>query len=92
MWGGRRLQLSLAAVGCNQFSLIKAVVGGIVQHCVQSGRVFLFDFFSPNSHSLVQCAHFGVLLFPSAAPIPAHPGAVAAGHWALRGTAERGGE
>lgn len=51
-----------------------------------------FSFFSPNPDSLARCAHVSVSLFPSAAPIPPHLGIMAAGHRALRGTAECGGE
>lgn len=42
------VQNCLAVVGCNQFSLVKAVVGGIGQCCVQSGSSLPFIFF-PDS-------------------------------------------
>lgn len=52
----------------------------------------LFLSFPQIPISLARCAHFSVSLFPSAAPIPPHLGVMAAGHRALWGTAERGGE
>lgn len=84
----------LAVVGCNQHSLPhRAVVGGVG---VQFGDKSLFPFlsFPPPQIRIPELinAHISVSLFPSAAPVPTHPGLVAAGHWALWGTAERGGE
>lgn len=70
----------------------RGTCGWYCQWRVQAGSSLPFPSSSPNPNSLAQCAHSSVSLFPSAAPIPTHPGIVAAGHRALRGTAERGGE